>query len=112
MKHEHFKVIKAENLESSQELKDFLNSAINPKSISVLPDEGLVCIGYTVSGRTHHYKVVQVTFDTSDLVCKGMESLLNDAAASLQGVICQDVKMGDTMGEALIITFLVSEGEA
>ena len=115
MKHEHFKVFKIEentstrsiDFESNEELKAFLSSAINPKSISI-PDEGLLCIGYTVSGRTHHHKLVQVTFDTGDLVSKGMETLLETAAASLQGVICQDVKVGDTMGEALIITFLVS----
>lgn len=108
MKHEKFKLFSVEDIEEDEEVKEFLNSGVTPKSVSVNYEAfttGLV-IGYTDDKAEHGYalKVGRAEFGLT-ATTKEVEEALNKAAADLNGVVCQDVT---TVPHGLSIVFLIT----
>jgi len=111
MKHEKFKLlhtVEGGEIEGDPEIQDFLNSGITPKSVSI--NHGLVTdtviIGYTEESTEHNYQLLyrKVQME-STVTTEEVEKALEDEAASVGGIICQDVTVEDY---GLSIVFLTT----
>lgn len=127
MKHEHFKLLRITNgdLSNDKTLNDFLNSGIQPKSISVdryYGTDKLVLIGYLkpvantnsdklkkgeIWKKEHEYHIVQKVIDNIPFVgLSNIGSEIEQEASKLDGVICQDVEY---LTESILLTFLTTK---
>lgn len=114
MKHEHFKLLRITNgdLLNDKILNDFLNSGIQPKSISVdryYGTDKLVVIGYTKEAvdNKHQYHIVQKHIENIPFVgLSNIGSVIEKEASTLHGVICLDLEY---MTESVLLTFLTTK---
>ena len=108
MKHEHFKSFEVNQGKPSEELNSFLTGHITAKSISVAtltPDKYIVIIGYVNSKSEHQYSILtQSLGKVTDL--QQIDSLLENAAKALEGVVCQHVSIEEG---GLHVAFLTSK---
>lgn len=111
MKHEKFKVLTTGSqvdAEADPGIKEFLSSGICPKSVSIhygaLRDT--VFIGYTEEDTKHSYRLVHSKVKMYVIASdEEVEKAIEDEAAKLEGVICQDVSL---TANGLTILFLTT----
>jgi hypothetical protein len=93
------------------EVERFLNTNnVNPKSLSISKIEGnnsLVSIGYEETLSQHQFHLVTRTFPGGGSTnLEATQRSIEDAAAQLTGIICQDVVYADGQ---YIVTFLTTK---
>lgn len=111
MKHELFELfeVATEQLENDPAIVNFLESGLyTPKSVSInyRGEKSIVCIGYTSDMTEEKYHLVRVVIEGPSGLAplEEIQDALNDAAAQLEGVICQDVVLLHNRIDVIFLT--------